>query len=329
LLKKANGKRPKARLLIDRTLARVPWLTQHPCPNLYAVGGSWRTLARFEMEMSGYPLRVIHRYRLALEDAREVAALVARQSRRSLAATPGISQRRIDVLPASAEVLDRLLDRLKPGHLVFSAFGLREGVNYAHLGAESRAVDPLLSTVREMATRTGRFPEHGDEIAAWTEPLFAEADLDRRLHLASCLLSDTGWRLHPDYRAEQSFIEILRYPAFAADHTERVFLALSVYARYTSGEPSGPAGEASHLIEPALAHRARTLGMACRLAHTLSGGVRGLLSRFPIRLIDDAVVLRCSPADQVLVSEVVSKRLDALARHLGLSARVETDSEDD
>jgi exopolyphosphatase/guanosine-5'-triphosphate,3'-diphosphate pyrophosphatase len=29
---------------------------------LYAVGGAWRTLAQVHMEMSGYPLHVVHQY---------------------------------------------------------------------------------------------------------------------------------------------------------------------------------------------------------------------------------------------------------------------------
>ncbi|MBW3560315.1 MAG: Ppx/GppA family phosphatase, partial [Proteobacteria bacterium] len=46
----------------------------------HAVGGAWRNLALLHMRMAGYPLHVVHQYRLDAREALELARLIARQS---------------------------------------------------------------------------------------------------------------------------------------------------------------------------------------------------------------------------------------------------------
>ena len=43
---------------------------------LYAVGGAWRTLAQAHMSLTGYPLHVVHQFRLGAGEARETARLM-------------------------------------------------------------------------------------------------------------------------------------------------------------------------------------------------------------------------------------------------------------
>ena len=64
-----------------------------------------------------------------------------------------------------------------------------------------------------MFDRDGRFGLMGDLLERWTAPLFAgETAEQQRLRQAVCWLSDIAWRDHPDYRAEQSFSQILHLP---------------------------------------------------------------------------------------------------------------------
>ena len=111
----------------------------------------------------------------------------------------------------TALVMDRLLAAAAPREVVFSAIGLREGLAYARLDERLRGEDPLLAAARDIAARASRFPERGAELEEWTDGLFPEETAgERRLRRAACLLSDIGWRTHPDYRAAHACAEALR-----------------------------------------------------------------------------------------------------------------------
>ena len=53
-----------------------------------------------------------------------------------------------------------------------------------------------------------------------------------RLIKAACLLHDTTWRAHPDYRAEACFDNATRANLGGLDHPGRVFLGLALLHRY-------------------------------------------------------------------------------------------------
>jgi len=311
---------------IDRVLAGVPWLGAAGGRTLYAVGGSWRALARIHIAQADYPLRVIHRYRVRAGEFAGLARLVSRQSRESLVQMHGVTRRRLDVLPQAAAVLERLIAALAPAEVAFSAYGLREGLVYGRLSAAVRRQDPLLSACRDVAARAARFPEHAAELVNWTRKLFADEPAeDTRLRHAACLLSDIAWRTHPDFRAVHAFNEILYYPALHAEHSGRAFLALAVFARYTSKEPPELLGRIRAMIGEEAAQRARIIGLAARLGETISGGVPGMIERFALRPAHNRGVLRLRyrRRDERLIGEVVVKRFEALARAMELAPELE------
>ncbi|MFX8708160.1 hypothetical protein ABTM42_19715, partial [Acinetobacter baumannii] len=55
---------------------------------------------------------------------------------------------------------------------------------------------------------------------------------ETRLRYAACLMSDIGWRAHPDYRGDQSLNALAHAALSAIDHPGRIFLGLSVYYRH-------------------------------------------------------------------------------------------------
>ncbi|MBI1985307.1 MAG: hypothetical protein HYS64_01235, partial [Rhodospirillales bacterium] len=131
-----------------------------------------------------------------------------------------------------------------------------------------------------MAERTGRFPVDADGIMAWLEPVLAgRGDGERRLVLAATLLSDIGWDEHPDYRAEHAYLRALRLPFAGLSHADRVFIALAIFVRY-NGSPANPlVTPVKRLLDDDRRTRARSIGLALRLAHTLTGSAPGLLGR--------------------------------------------------
>ncbi len=318
----SGGDRGQARRRIDEGLATVSWLPQIGGRALYAVGGSWRALARIFIEQTHHPLHVLDNYRIGFFDALRLANLIGVLSPSTLDGLTGVAKRRIDTLPYAALTLAALLECARPAAVVFSGFGMREGQMLELLPAELRHQDSLISACEMHAERTGRFAMHGQEILDWMTPLFAkESKKERRLRLAACLLSDIGWSEHPDYRAIHAFERVLRIPFAGLTHPDRALLAIAVLARYGGNPDDPPVASVHGLLSEDERARARGIGLALRLAHTLSGGAPGLLPQCPLRV--DRGRIDLGLPDPSLVSEAVERRLNVLARCMGLRCRIE------
>lgn len=326
LLDAADGNLEEAIDIADEEIARVPWIDQGRGRVFYAVGGTWRAIARLHMEKTDYPLRVMHGYRMATAEA--IGFCEEIRKAKKLSSMPGVdelSRQRREVLPYGALVLERLLKRLQPSAVDFSVFGIREGLVYSLLSETERKKDPLLSFCFEYARQRSRSAEHARELCTWTDTLFEgpgpkETDEERRLRHAACLLSDISWRAHPDYRGEQSLILISQSALGGTDHPGRVFLALTAYFRHmgVSGdaENEGPDNLPDRLkaiVSKKLYRRARIIGAAIRAAHMLSIGRPGIIDETPVAYERNKLVLTLPKAYAALDGERLRRRFAALA----------------
>lgn len=322
LMESTDGKIAAATKVIDQHLSALPWIHEARGRTFYPVGGSWRALAKMHMEQANHPVHIIHHYSIAGDDAVGFAGLIARQSRSSLEKVPGVSRRRLETLSLAALVLERVVRTVQPARVVFSAFGLREGHLFELLSADHRRQDPLLTACTEIAQRLGRFGA-AETISQWTAPLFAGEDENAgRLRQAACLLSDLGWAEHPDYRAEHAFLRILRMPFAGIDHAERAFLATASFVRYSGTLDGEVLAPAKGLLKDGPIQRAYILGLALRLAQTLTGGAMMMLQRTALRLGDEKLSLILPEDAAALVGEAVQRRLDSLAKALNRSGEI-------
>ncbi|MEA2755675.1 MAG: exopolyphosphatase / guanosine-5-triphosphate,3-diphosphate pyrophosphatase [Aliidongia sp.] len=325
-LLEASGDDARPRALVDQAVAGLPWLVQAQGKPFYAVGGTWRALARIHMEQTGYPLHVIQNYQLSRSLAEEFFEFISRQSRRSLEKIVGLSRKRLETVPLAAYVLYRLTHTIRPSEVVFSAFGLREGHLFELLSPDERARDPLLAACAQMADADPRFAPGGEELVDWTDPLFpGETSAQRRLRRAAALLSDIGWAEHPDYRDEQVFTRCLRMPVPGLDHAGRVFIAVALQARYGGGSDAPVMEQPRHLLDEAQFARARAVGLAFRLGYTLTGGAPKLIGKTAVALNGATLVLTIPEHTAIYTGEAVQRRLDSLGRSLGRRTMVRTE----
>lgn len=317
LIDATGDDRAKAREEIARHCGQVAWLRELKGRSFFAVGGAWRALARVQMEQEDFPLHVIHGFTVARQKAESLAAVVGQQGRRSLARMTGVSRRRVEALPYAAMLLGGLLEVGQPKEVIFSSFGLREGFLYDRLPAIERARDPLLLAAVEFAQREGRFPDLGDDLVRWMATLLPdEKPPMARLIAVLCHLADVAWREHPDYRAVQAYNRLLYYPFIGLDHTERAFLAYGVYVRYGGGKAQ-ETSVALALLSDKQRAKARILGLALRLAFSLSGGTGQMLARSRLELSGNRLTLLL-PADGSLPpGDTIERRLKALADAVG------------
>ncbi len=320
LAERAGGDPTRARAIAEADLAAETWLPEMAGRDLYAVGGAWRALARIHISQTSYPLTLLHHYTISREEARDLAGLVASASRRQLEKLPGIPRRRIDDLPFAAVVLRRLLRATGARRVVFSASGLREGWYIHQLPPGLRDADPLLAAGHDYARRFARDITLPPALIGWTAPLFpGEAGEPGRLRETACWMSDIGSRDHPEYRAEQAFLRILRQPGIGLDHPARAFLALTLALRYEAEADAPFLRPALLLLTPEATRRATILGVALRLAYTLSAGTAELLAG--TRLVPGQhLTLQLAEGSGVFAGESVTRRLDRLAEVMGLAA---------
>jgi exopolyphosphatase / guanosine-5'-triphosphate,3'-diphosphate pyrophosphatase len=327
-----TGDKPERALpLIDDAFSRVGWLANAKGRPFYAVGGTWRAFAKLHMEQTNYPLRVMHGYSIPAKQALEFCEQLRRAKK--ISQIPGINEvarARREVLPYGAMVLERLLQQMEPSEVVFSVFGIREGLLYAQLSAHERARDPLLCFAEDFARARSRSIDHARELCRWTDTLFTDAALTEtpdeiRLRHAACLMSDIGWRAHPDYRGEQSLNLLAHASLGGIDHMGRIFLALSVYYRHSGPGESGTEELSERLkavVNKRTLKRARIVGAAIRTAHMLSIGVAGVIDETPLTLEPGKLVLKLPKQYAGLDGERLRRRLDQLAPLLDRTADV-------
>jgi exopolyphosphatase/guanosine-5'-triphosphate,3'-diphosphate pyrophosphatase len=325
----SRGSLKAARDLTRQALDGSAVIRKLPGRTFYAIGGTWRSLARLHMHERGYPLHVMHEYRIDADELGEFLKLVIRGP---LDAVPGIavvSRQRQALLPYGAVVLAEVLKAGKPRFVSISALGLREGLLYSKLSEAEQREDPLLSAARELSLLRSRSPAHGEELIPWTGQALAalgveEKAEEKRLRAAACLLADIGWRAHPDYRGAQS-MNIISHAAFVGiDHPGRMYLALAVYYRHAglSDEELGPG-----IRELAPLHyreNARALAAALRVAYLVSGAVEGVLPRTAVRRRADRLRLVLPSDLSDLSGQRLMSRMKQFAALGGLTPEIVT-----
>lgn len=285
----------------------------------YLVGGSWRALARLDMGLAEYPLPIIHHYALTPTDVARLGRTIPHLSKPRLRGVPGLSSGRAATLADATALLGVLLRHLGSSTTIVSAYGLREGLLFGALDAETRALDPLIVGAREEGRLLGRFPEHGDLLQGWIAPLFpADATADVRLRHAACLLADVGWRANPEFRAERGVEIALHGNWVGIDAVGRAMLAQALHTSLGGGlDVPHPLAQ---LASPAQLKAATLWGLAIRLGQRLSGGLAGPLERSSVTLSEEAVTLALPAQDTGFYGEAVERRHGALASGLGRRA---------
>ncbi|WP_414899838.1 Ppx/GppA family phosphatase [Sphingomonas flavalba] len=314
-----TGQRAFARA-VSRQLATADWLEEARGLPFYLVGGSWRALARFDMHLSGHPLRILQQYRMQPETAARMVRVLAHIGRSTLKSVPALPAGRVATLETAAAMLAALVRHLSPSDLVVSAFGLREGLLYQRMSAEERAQDPLIVACRDEGERGGRFAEHGDLLDQWIAPLFGdETPTNARIRHAACLLADVGWRANPEFKAERALEIGLHGNWVAIEPHERVMLG---QALYSSSGGSGILSGFERLCDAEDLRRAMRWGLAIRLGQRFSGAAAGPLRSSRVAVVDGVLVLEMEDDTRIFYGEAVARRHRQLASALGVNARL-------
>jgi exopolyphosphatase/guanosine-5'-triphosphate,3'-diphosphate pyrophosphatase len=339
---------------VKKMLRSAQWATAHDQP-LYLVGGSFRALARYAMVQLDWPIDDPHGFELSPEDAIKLARKVmepkmaarlcppkaasvkaaakligpkplATKPAGARITIPGVSSGRLASLPDAAALLAVLVRELKPQRLIFSSWGLREGLLAERFDETTREADPMLEGIAAFTAGYGpTLPALAGEMVRWTARALPElagpdAPRTRRLRLGATMLALASLDTEPNLRTEQAADWALRKRWVGLTTRGRAMIALAVLAN--SGRTAVP--PALLRLAPIGALRdAMMWGLATRLARRLGGGAVAALAGTSLRVEGGDLVLAVQPALAPLCSEMVDKDMRVLAECLGLAPRID------
>ncbi|PYE46021.1 exopolyphosphatase/guanosine-5'-triphosphate,3'-diphosphate pyrophosphatase [Rhizobium sp. PP-F2F-G20b] len=316
----AGGSLERARAYVRKTVKNVDVLKRGAGRTFYAVGGTWRSIAKLHMELRDYPLHMMQGYEMSFEEAMSFLPEVIEPKDLKIPAFAAISRSRRNLLPYGAIALQETISLLKPARISFSALGVREGYLFSLLSEQARNADPLLTAASELAILRARSPEHARELADWTGRVLpalgiTETDEEARYRRAACLLADISWRAHPDYRGLQA-LNIIAHSTFSGiTHAGRAYIALANYYRHDGLNDNGATSPLSTITPARMLEQAKILGALLRVAYLFSASMPGIVRNLALRPSSaantdlDFVV----PADY---SEFAGERLDGRLQQL-------------
>ncbi len=132
-------------------------------------------------------------------------------------------------------------------------------------------------------------------------------------------MAGIGKGLHPDYRADLVFDDVLYAPLAQLTHQERAYLALILFSSFTGRSAPKNAMAVEALLGEEARQAARTYGAAMRLAIVATGRSAELLKHFKLSMIEGRLDLSVASSMEVLLTERVRFRLKKLSQLSGLS----------
>lgn len=290
---------------------------------LFLVGGSWRAIARLDMERRGYPLTVLHEYRMSQKSIQKTLRWIEQVDLEEIRQRTSTSATRMALVPIAAQVLKRLIHSFRPKEIAVSSYGIREGMLYEQMPARIRRRDPLIEACRFAEQKDARVPGFGKELYEFLSPLYKSAKPDhKRLIKAACLLHDVSWRAHPDYRHEVCFDNATRANLGGLTHQERVFLGLALLHRYKNSRQGSRFDDLFEILDENDLIKAEVLGKAMRFGAMFA--MDGPQDKAELRWFPKKreLHLRLEPGAKDLFGEVAAARFDAFAAALGATAIV-------
>ena len=282
---------------------------------LYAVGGSFRAIAKMHMRQTDYPLELLHNYSLSRKAIKRIHKEFSSLPTRHIADLSGIPKRRAGSMKYASLLLHKIMKHFDCDKVVFSVSGIREGFLYDTLDVKQQQEDPLLSSASDLALFAERHGQYAAELYDWASPIFGHMPPQwERLRRAACILSEIAWRIDPNFRGEGLYSRVLQSSLKGMSHRERVMLALALYHRHENKwkQETGPLA----LIDERERLWAKSVGLSLRVASELTGGAHGHLHHAELRWQKDVLHLELDTQSQPLRTATLAKCLDGLGEAL-------------
>jgi exopolyphosphatase/guanosine-5'-triphosphate,3'-diphosphate pyrophosphatase len=310
---------------LDKAIRKAGWDLSGNAPTtngtLFLVGGTWRAMAVYAMAARAHPLSDPHGFTLDMAGAQSLAESLAVTASEALKGRERISAMRAEKLPDAAVLLQALLARLAPQEVVFSSWGLREGLIYDRLPEHTRLQDPLLAGVAGFAAERGTQPQLATRMAAWTlDAAPAREHGSERLRMAATMLALAAMQIEPNIRLPQAINWALHKRWIGIDAQGRAMLGAAIAA---NGNQLALPCELRALASEEALEEAMRWGLALRLARRLGAQSARSLEASRLVVKDGVLVLELAESHAALFGAPTEKDIKLLAGRMGLGWRVE------
>ncbi len=306
---------------IHEAFVSVGWAQACAGP-LYMVGGTWRALARYAMKQIEYPLTDPHGFELELDEAHEHCANLAQAKPEKLANMSGISLMRAGYLPDAGALLQVLLEEFQPEKLVFSSWGLREGLLFDRLDALRKEQDPLLSGVSDFCELREATITHATRVAAWSVAIAGGeggGKGNERLRLAAAQLANALQRVEPNLRVNHATEWALDKRWIDCGARERAMICAALFG--SLGRTAVPE-TFRRLADDDELRLSIGWGLGLRLARRMSAGSRESIAMSSLRQRNGKLVLTLDPSRAALAHYPLTYDLEVLANWLELEPQI-------
>ncbi|MCI5049704.1 MAG: Ppx/GppA family phosphatase [Rickettsiales bacterium] len=294
---------------IQEVIGAQKWITKQP--TVYAIGGSFRSIAKMFIKQQQYPLPILHEFTMNDRQLARIAEHFSHLGVAEIGDLPGVPRKRAATMLPAVIVLHEIMKKAGAKQVMFSVSGIREGLLYDRLDEEAKREDPLFASAKDLALLAGRHGNYADELFQWMSPLFYDESMQhKRVRYALCILSELAWTIDPNFRSEWAFNRVIQSAIKGVTHRERVMLSMALYHRYQVKWKQER--DELKLLDERDRLWAKCIGMAANLAFHVSGGKHGNLHHAALKVQDDQVDLILDQEASPLRTDTVEKRLEGL-----------------
>ena len=130
-----------------------------PDVTLVGVGGTLRTIAQYDQDLTNYPLDKINNYKMKIEHIEEITKKLSGMSVAEITEIVSIGSSRADTVVPGCYVISSLMRKLGHDSVVVSTEGLREGLVLSFINdpgyLSSDNIQPTLRSQVEYIVKTG------------------------------------------------------------------------------------------------------------------------------------------------------------------------------
>ena len=314
-----RANRPDFTETVHDAVSNVGWAKSHNGP-LFMIGGTWRALAHYAMAESDYPLTDPHGYSISVEEALDLAKRLVDAKPSNLENISGVSEMRAAYLPDAAALLGPMLAELEPECLIFSSWGIREGLLYSQLTDLQKRQDPLLSGVHAFCEPRDAPVTDATRVAGWTVELAnGNGSRNERLRLAAAQLAAGLQRVEPNLRVNHATEWALDKRWIDCTARDRAMICAALFG--SLGRTALPE-KLRRLATDDELREGMTWGLGFRLARRLGAGSRSALSHSKLRLKKNSLALYIDESRAGLAVWPLTRELEMLADWLGKEPKI-------
>ena len=292
--------------------------------NFYAVGGGFRNLAKAYISINNYPIKILHNYKIKATDLEYTLNKLINMPHSEINSLENVSEKRSETLKYTAILMKYIIQYMEPKYIIFSVYGVREGILFNNLSKKEQLKDPLISGSIDFISKNKQMIDYANELTEWLEPLFIEEDNNfKRLLNSICILSNIARFEHPEYRGEIAFRRFFDSSIIGISHQDRLFIATALYYCYSSNLDESTINISSLFLDETMLTKTKSIGYAIRLAYNITAGSTGIISSINLKINKPYLNLEFDIITKNLIGEVVEKHLSRLAKNINLNPKVE------